>query len=333
MNVLLTGGLGFIGSHTVIELVKKGYDIVIVDNLSNSDVSVLDKLNSLLQKSIKFYKKDLRNQEEIREIFLENNFHAVIHFAGLKAVGESVLNPCMYYENNVIGSINLIKVMNEFNCKNIIFSSSATVYGDPVKLPISEDAKLSTTNPYGENKLIIENFIESVYKSDKEWNYVILRYFNPVGGHDSYQFGERPSGIPNNLMPYICQVGAKKLEFLKVFGNDYNTPDGTGVRDYIHVVDLALGHVSALEFFNRKTSPICVNLGTGRGYSVLEMIKTFETTNKIDIPYRMTDRRKGDIASCFASVELAKELLGWEAKYNLEDMCRDSWKSQLSFDQ
>jgi len=332
MNILLTGGLGFIGSHTAIELVRKGYEIVIVDNLSNSDLNVLTKLNFLLKTSIKFYKNDLRNQEEIRKIFSENKFDAVIHFAGLKAVGESVVNPYSYYDNNVVGSINLIKVMTEFDCKKIIFSSSATVYGDPIELPISESANLSSVNPYGETKLVIENFIDSIYKSDNEWNYAILRYFNPVGGHDSHDFGERPSGIPNNLMPYICQVGAKKLEFLRVFGNDYETRDGTGVRDYIHVVDLALGHIAALEYVLHKSFPICANLGTGKGFSVLEMIKTFETVNKVDIPYVITERRAGDIASCYASTKLAKELLGWEAKFNLEDMCRDSWKSQLKID-
>jgi len=329
MNILLTGGLGFIGSHTAIELVTKGYEIVIVDNLSNSDLNVLNKLNLLFGKSVKFYQSDLRNKEELRKIFLENKFDAVMHFAGLKAVGESVVNPYSYYDNNVIGSLNLIKIMTEFNCKNIIFSSSATVYGDPTKLPICEDAKLSSTNPYGETKLVIENFIGSIYKSDKEWNYAILRYFNPVGGHESYDFGERPTGIPNNLMPYICQVGAKKLKLLKVFGNDYETMDGTGVRDYIHVVDLALGHVSALEFMTHNSIPVCVNLGTGKGYSVLEMIKTFETVNNVEIPYTISERRKGDIASCYASTDLAKEVLGWKAKFNLEDMCRDSWKSQL----
>ena len=325
MKVLVTGGCGYIGSHTCVELLDSGYDVVVVDNLSNSKEDVIDKIKKITGKSVKFYKEDLINKKEIDKIFNEEKIDAVIHFAGFKAVGESVKKPLMYYRNNLDSTITLLEVMNKHNCKKIVFSSSATVYGDPEKLPITEDFPLHTTNPYGTTKLMIEMILNDLYVSDNEWSIALLRYFNPIGAHKSGLIGEDPNGIPNNLMPYIVKVANKELKELSIFGNDYNTKDGTGVRDYIHVVDLAKGHIKAIEKITKDKGIEAYNLGTGNGYSVLEIVNTFMKVNNVDVPYKIVERRPGDIASCYASAEKAKKVLNWEAKLDINEMCRDSY--------
>ena len=326
MSILVTGGTGYIGSHTAIELLKNGEDIIIVDNLSNSKIEMCDKIKKLGGKDFKFYKVDLLDKENLEKVFKENDIKEVIHFAGLKAVGESCAKPIEYYHNNITGTLVLLDLMRKYNCKKIVFSSSATVYGDPATVPIKEDFPLFTTNPYGSTKLMIENILRDVYKSDNEWSIILLRYFNPIGAHESGEIGEDPNGIPNNLMPYINYVACNKLDHLNVFGSDYNTPDGTGVRDYIHVVDLALGHLKALEKSRKSNGVEAYNLGTGKGYSVLEIVHAFETANNIKIKYEITDRRPGDIAICYADPTKAKNELNWEAKRDLKQMCEDSWR-------
>ncbi len=326
MSILITGGTGYIGSHTVVELSKSISDkIIVLDNLSNSDFSVMEKLQTITKKNIIFLKSDICDTNFLKNIFTKYKITSVIHFAGLKAVGESVEKPLLYYNNNIVGTISLLNVMKEFNCKKIVFSSSATVYGNPEYLPIKETDKLSTTNPYGYSKLIIENILIDIYKSDPSWSIAILRYFNPIGADKSGIIGENPSGIPNNLMPYIIKVATKQLNSLNIFGNNYDTIDGTGVRDYIHVSDLADGHIKALDYINNNNELIKINLGTGKGYSVLELVETFIKVNNINIPYNIVDRRPGDIASCYANTELAKKLLNWQAKKSLQDMCLDSY--------
>ena len=325
MSILVTGGAGFIGSHTVVELLEKGEDIVIVDNFVNSKPEVLEKIKKITEKDFKFYEVDLLDKENLEKVFIENKIEAVIHFAGLKAVGESVEKPIEYYHNNITGTLILLELMKKYNCKKIIFSSSATVYGTPKTVPIKEDFPLSTTNPYGSTKLMIEQILKDVCIADKEFCAILLRYFNPIGAHKSGLLGESPNGIPNNLMPYINQVALGKLDHLNVFGNDYPTVDGTGVRDYIHVVDLAKGHVKALKKAREITGAEAYNLGTGKGYSVLEIVKAFEDANNIKIKYEITARRAGDIAECYADSSKAKQELDWEATKNLEEMCKDSW--------
>lgn len=323
MNVLVTGGLGYIGSHTCIELLKNDNELIIVDNLSNSNVEVIDKIEQITEKRPKLYILDLVEKQNVEKIFNENSIDAVIHFAGLKAVGESVEKPLEYYSNNLISTLNLLEVMAKYNVKKLIFSSSATVYGEQ-EAPYVENMKRGeTTNPYGTTKSMIEQIIEDVYKADSTWDITILRYFNPVGAHESGLLGESPSGIPNNLMPYIMRVASGKLECLNIYGDDYNTADGTGVRDFIHVVDLAKGHVKALE--NGKNGIHVYNLGTGIGYSVLDIVNEFEKVNNIKINYKIVDRRAGDIAICYSDPTKAKNELGWTAEKTLEDMCRDSW--------
>ena len=330
MKILVTGGTGYIGSHTAVELLNSGYEIVIIDNFSNSKSDVLDKIKLITNKDFKFYEGDVCNKDLLRKIFSENKIDAVIHFAGYKAVGESVKKPIMYYRNNIDSTLSLIEVMNEFNCKKIVFSSSATVYGNPTTLPIKEDFPLSTTNPYGSTKLMIENILRDLYISDKDWSIALLRYFNPIGAHVSGLIGENPKGIPNNLMPYIVKVANKELNELSIFGNDYDTPDGTGVRDYIHVVDLAKGHIKAIEKILKDKGIDAYNLGTGIGYSVLDLVTTFEKVNKIKVPYKITDRRPGDIASCYADSSYALEKLNWKAEKGIEEMCRDSYNYILN---
>ena len=325
MKILVTGGCGYIGSHTCVELLNEGYDVIIVDNLSNSKEEVVDRIKKITNKDVKFYLGDCCNKDIVDKIFEENNIDAVIHFAGLKAVGESVSMPLMYYRNNLDSTLTLLEVMKKYNCKKIVFSSSATVYGDPAKLPIKEDFPLSTTNPYGSTKLIIEGILKDLYKSDNSWSIAILRYFNPVGAHKSGLIGEDPNGIPNNLVPYIVKVATKELECLNIFGNDYNTKDGTGVRDYIHVVDLAKGHIKAIDKVLKDSGVDCYNLGTGKCYSVLEMVETFKRVNNVDVPYKIVDRRPGDIAECYADPSYAKEKLGWSAELGLDDMLKDSY--------
>ncbi len=323
MKILVTGGCGFIGSHTVVDLLNEGYEVVIVDNLVNSKIEVLDKIKKITNKSVKFYQYDLCDYSKLDSLFKEEKIDAVIHFAGLKAVSESVAKPLMYYENNLYSTINLLKCMNKYNVKKIVFSSSATVYGSPKSLPIYEDFPLSTTNPYGTTKLMIENILTDLYKADNSFDITILRYFNPIGAHKSGLLGEDPNGIPNNLMPYIVKVATNELPILSIFGNDYDTIDGTGVRDYIHVCDLSYGHVLALK--NKKEGLKIYNLGTGQGTSVLELVKMFEKVNNVKVNYKIVGRRDGDIASCFASNKKAQEELGFKPKYNLEDMCLDSY--------
>lgn len=320
--ILVTGGLGYIGSHTIVELIKNNYEVVVVDNLSNSKIDVLDKLKKITNKDIKFYQGDVCDKELLRKIFQDNKIDSVIHFAGYKAVGESVLKPLMYYRNNIDSTLTLLEVMEEFNCFNIIFSSSATVYGSPKSLPIKEDFPLSTTNPYGSTKLFIEQILKDLYVSNNKFNITILRYFNPIGADESGLIGEDPKGIPNNLMPYIVRVATGELEVLSIFGDDYDTVDGTGVRDYIHVTDLARGHVLSLK--NQNGLRI-YNLGTGHGTSVLELVNTFEKVNNIKINKKIAPRRKGDIAECFASCDKAFKELGFKAEKTIEDMCRDSY--------
>ncbi|MCI8545990.1 MAG: UDP-glucose 4-epimerase GalE [Clostridia bacterium] len=326
MAILVTGGTGYIGSHTSIELLKRGEEIVVLDNLSNSKIEMCDSIKKLSGKDFKFYKVDLLDKENVEKIFKENKIDEVIHFAGLKAVGESCEKPIEYYHNNITGTLNLIDVMRKYDCKKIVFSSSATVYGDPATVPIKEDFPLSTTNPYGSTKLMIEQILTDVYKSDNRWTVILLRYFNPIGAHESGEIGENPNGIPNNLMPYINYVAAGKLDHLNVFGNDYDTHDGTGVRDYIHVVDLAIGHLKALDKARKITGVEVYNLGTGIGYSVLDIVKAFEKANNIEIKYEITVRRPGDIAVCYADPSKAKTELGWEAVRDLEQMCKDAWR-------
>ena len=330
MKILVTGGTGYIGSHTAVELLNSDYEIVIIDNFSNSKSDVLDKIKLITNKDFKFYEGDVCNKDLLRKIFSENKIDAVIHFAGYKAVGESVKKPIMYYRNNIDSTLSLIEVMNEFNCKKIVFSSSATVYGNPTTLPIKEDFPLSTTNPYGSTKLMIENILRNLYISDNDWSIALLRYFNPIGAHVSGLIGENPKGIPNNLMPYIVKVANKELNELSIFGNDYDTPDGTGVRDYIHVVDLAKGHIKAIEKILKDKGIDAYNLGTGIGYSVLDLVTTFERVNNIKVPYKITDRRPGDIASCYADSSYALEKLNWKAEKGIEEMCRDSYNFVLN---
>ena len=327
MSVLVTGGAGYIGSHTVVELLNENKEVIVVDNFSNSKPEMLDKIKKITNKDFKFYELDYSNKEKMDKVFAENKIDSVIHFAGYKAVGESVEKPIEYYTNNVSGTLNLLDVMRKHNVKTIIFSSSATVYGDPEVVPLTEMCKIGgTTNPYGSSKLFIEQILKDVYKSDNTWDICILRYFNPIGSHESGIIGEEPQGRPNNLMPYIVRVASGELEELSIFGNDYNTPDGTGVRDYIHVVDLAKGHIKALEKLEKEKSGIYIyNLGTGKGYSVLDMVHAFEKTTGQKIKYKITERRAGDIATCYADATKAKEELNWVAEKTLEDMCRDSW--------
>lgn len=326
MAILVTGGTGYIGSHTAIELLKNGEEIVVVDNLSNSKIEMVDKIKKLSGKDFKFYEVDLLDREKLEKVFQENDIKEVIHFAGLKAVGESCEKPIEYYHNNITGTLILVDLMRKYNCKKIVFSSSATVYGDPATVPIKEDFPLSTTNPYGTTKLMIERILTDIYNSDNEWTVILLRYFNPIGAHESGEIGEDPNGIPNNLMPYINYVASGKLDHLNVFGDDYDTPDGTGVRDYIHVVDLALGHIKAIEKAREIKGIEIYNLGTGKGYSVLDIVKAFEKANNIKIKYEIVARRPGDIATCYADPSKAKRELNWEATKDLEQMCKDSWR-------
>lgn len=325
MKILVTGGCGFIGSHTCCELLDNDYEVVVIDNLCNSKRNVIDKIKKITGKDVTFYEDDVCDKEALRRIFNEHKIDAVIHFAGLKAVGESVAKPLMYYRNNLDSTLSLLEVMNEFNCKKIVFSSSATVYGTPASLPIKEDFPLSTTNPYGSTKLMNEDIMRDLYTSDNEWSIALLRYFNPIGAHKSGLIGENPNGIPNNLMPYIIKVATGELPELGIFGDDYDTPDGTGVRDYIHVVDLARGHIKAIEKVLSTKEIDCYNLGTGKGYSVLDLVKTFERVNNVKINYRITGRRPGDIAACYADPEYAFKKLGWKAERGIEEMCEDSY--------
>ncbi len=329
MKVFVTGGAGYIGSHTVLQLLKEGHDVVVIDNLSNSSEESLKRIKELCGREAKFYKGDILDTALLDKICSENDFDCCIHFAGFKAVGESVAKPWEYYNNNITGTLNLIKVLRDHNMKNFIFSSSATVYGDPEIIPITEECpKGVCTNPYGWTKSMIEQMLMDISKADKEWNIVLLRYFNPIGADSSGRIGEDPKGIPNNLMPYVTQVAVGKLERLGVFGNDYDTPDGTGVRDYIHVSDLADGHIKALKKIAEKAGLCIYNLGTGKGVSVLELVHSFEEANGITIPYDIKPRRAGDIATCYADASKAEKELGWKAKYDIVDMCRDSWNWQ-----
>ncbi len=330
MTVLVTGGAGYIGSHTCIELLDAGYDIVVLDNLSNSSKESLKRVESITGKTIPFVNGDIRDRQCLDDVFREYTINSVIHFAGLKAVGESNEIPLTYYDNNVSGTIVLCEAMAAAGCKNIVFSSSATVYGDPETVPIQEHFPLSATNPYGRSKLIIEDILRDLFKSDEQWNIALLRYFNPVGAHESGTIGEDPSGRPNNLMPFVTQVAVGKLEKLAVFGNDYDTPDGTGVRDYIHVVDLAKGHVRAIAKLEQKPGCVAYNLGTGQGYSVLEMVKAFEEVTGQNVPYEIAPRRPGDIACCYADPEFAQSELNWRAEKGLTDMVTDAWRWQSS---
>ncbi len=327
-KVLVTGGAGYIGSHTCVELLNDGYEVVIIDNLSNSCKESLKRIEEITGKTVTFYEADIADREVVEKIFKEHKIDAVIHFAGLKAVGESVAKPLEYYMNNIYGSLVLCDVMRKNGCKNLVFSSSATVYGDPHTVPIKEDFPLSATNPYGRTKLMQEEIYRDFYVSDNEWNIILLRYFNPIGAHESGRIGEDPKGIPNNLMPYVAKVATGKLPKVNVFGNDYNTPDGTGVRDYIHVVDLAKGHLKAVEKLRENPGVVAYNLGTGTGYSVLDIIKNFEKACGFEIPYVITDRRPGDIATCYADPETAERELGWKAQYGMDKMCEDTWRWQ-----
>lgn len=329
MAILVTGGAGFIGSHTVVELQNAGYEVVVMDNLSNSSEKSLDRVEQITGKKAKFYRADILDREALEEIFSKEQIDGCIHFAGLKAVGESVAKPWEYYNNNITGTLTLLDVMRRHNCKNIIFSSSATVYGDPVEIPITENCpKGQCTNPYGWTKSMLEQILMDIQKADPDWNVVILRYFNPIGAHKSGLIGENPNGIPNNLLPYVTQVAVGKLEQLGIFGDDYDTPDGTGVRDYIHVVDLAVGHVKALKKIEEGAGLCLYNLGTGTGYSVLDIVKNFEEANNLKIPYVIKERRPGDIAMCYADATKAQRELGFLAQYGIREMCEDAWRWQ-----
>ena len=329
MAILVTGGAGYIGSHTVVELQTAGYDVVVLDNLSNSSEKSLQRVEKITGKPVTFYKADILDRDALNAVFEKESIDSCIHFAGLKAVGESVQKPWEYYENNIAGTLTLVDVMRKHGVKNIIFSSSATVYGDPAFVPITEECpKGQCTNPYGWTKSMLEQILMDIQKADPEWNVVLLRYFNPIGAHRSGMIGENPNGIPNNLMPYITQVAVGKLKELGVFGNDYDTPDGTGVRDYIHVVDLAKGHVKALKKIEEKAGLKVYNLGTGIGYSVLDIVKNFEEATGVKIPYVIKERRAGDIATCYSSAEKAEKELGWKAEFGIREMCADSWKWQ-----
>ena len=329
MNILVTGGAGYIGSHTCLELLSSGYGVVVVDNLCNSNPKSLDRVEALTGKKLKFYEGDVRDEELLRKIFAENEISAVIHFAGLKAVGESVAHPWRYYDNNLNSTLVLTKVMGEAGVKRIIFSSSATVYSGENEMPLRENSRTGNcTNPYGWTKYMTEQILSGMAHADPEWSIVLLRYFNPIGAHESGRIGEDPRGIPNNLMPYITQVAIGRRDHLSVFGNDYDTPDGTGVRDYIHVVDLAKGHVAAVKYVVGTQGCEVFNLGTGTGYSVLDMVKAFEKANGVKVPYQIVDRRPGDLPTCYADPAKSAEVLGWKAEKNLEDMCRDSWRWQ-----
>lgn len=328
LNILVTGGAGYIGSHTCLELLNVGHEIVVIDNLSNGKFEALKRISELTKKDFRFYQEDLLDKTTLEKIFSENNIDAVIHFAGLKSVDESIKIPLHYYHNNITGTLVLCQTMKKYDVKKMIFSSSANVYGVPKDVPITEDSPLAPINPYGRTKLIIEEILRDLYVSDNSWGIVLLRYFNPIGAHESGRIGEDPSDIPNNLMPYITQVAVGKRDKLKVFGKDYNTHDGTGVRDYIHVVDLAKGHLKALEMVTSTTGIDAFNLGTGIGYSVLDLIKNYENTTSQKIPYNLTHRRPGDIDKCYADVNKANKKLGWKATKNLEEMCKDSWRWQ-----
>lgn len=325
MNILVTGGCGYIGSHTCCELLNKGHNVIIIDNLSNSKKEVVNYIKEITGRDVTLYIGDVCDKDLLRKIFNENKIDSVIHFAGYKAVGESVKLPLKYYRNNLDSTLSLCEVMSEFDCKNLVFSSSATVYGIPKKLPIKEDFPLSTTNPYGTTKLMIERILKDLYTSDNTWHIALLRYFNPIGAHSSGLLGEDPNGIPNNLMPYIVKVATGELECLSIFGDDYDTKDGTGVRDYIHVVDLALGHIAAIEKINKEPGVYTYNLGTGVGYSVLDLVKTFSKVNNITVNYKIAPRRPGDIAECYADTTKASDELHWHATKTIEDMCRDSY--------
>lgn len=329
MAILVAGGAGYIGSHTVVELQNAGYEVVVLDNLSNASEKSLKRVEKITGKAVPFYRADILDREKLEQIFSKESIDCCIHFAALKAVGESVQKPWEYYNNNIAGTLTLVDVMRKHGCKNIIFSSSATVYGNPAVIPITEQCpKGQCTNPYGWTKSMLEQILMDIQKADPEWNVILLRYFNPIGAHQSGMIGENPNGIPNNLMPYITQVAVGKRERLGVFGNDYDTPDGTGVRDYIHVVDLAKGHVKALQKIEEKAGLRIYNLGTGIGYSVLDIVKNFEAANSVKIPYEIMERRAGDIATCYADASLAKEELGWTAQYGIREMCEDSWRWQ-----
>lgn len=328
MNVLVTGGAGYIGSHTCVELLNAGHSIVVFDNFYNSSAESIDRVKKITGKDFPFYECDMLDAKALEKIFSENRIDAVIHFAGYKAVGESVAKPLMYFHNNLTGTLLLLETMKKYGCKRIVFSSSATVYGDPATVPIKEDFPLSVTNPYGRTKLMIEEILKDLWVSDNEWSIVLLRYFNPVGAHESGLIGENPKGIPNNIMPKITQVAVGRLPFVSVFGTDYPTKDGTGVRDYIHVVDLAKGHVKAIAYAENNRKVEAVNLGTGNGYSVLELINTFAEVNHVKVPYKIEDRRPGDVAACYADPSKAEELFGWKAELGLDRMCKDSWMWQ-----
>lgn len=331
MKILVTGGMGYIGSHTVVELLNRGDEAIIVDNLSNSSIDVLDKIKELTGKMPEFYEVDLLNEEALEAVFKAHQFDSVIHFAGYKAVGESVTIPLEYYHNNITGTLNLCRLMDKYHCRNLVFSSSATVYGMNNKVPFNETMPLSTTNPYGATKLMVEDILRDLYISNNEWRIVLLRYFNPIGAHESGLIGENPKGIPNNLLPYVMQVAVGQLDYLNVYGDDYDTIDGTGVRDYIHVVDLAKGHLAAIDYMKNHKGIEAINLGTGNGYSVLEVVKMVEQVSGRKINYRIAPRRAGDIAIGYADASKAKELLNWQTEKNLYDMCKDSWRfiSQL----
>ena len=325
MVILVTGGAGYIGSHTCVELLEKGEELVVVDNFVNSKPDVIDKIKEITKKDFKFYEVDLLDKPKLEKVFEENDIKEVIHFAGLKAVGESVQKPLLYYHNNITGTVTLLEVMKKYNCKKIVFSSSATVYGLPKTVPITEDFPLSTTNPYGSTKLFIEQILKDCCTADKEFAAILLRYFNPIGAHKSGLIGEDPNGIPNNLMPFIARVADGTYKELKVFGNDYDTPDGTGVRDYIHVVDLSIGHIKAIEKIRKMDGVEIYNLGTGNGFSVLQLVHTFEKVNNVKVNYQIVGRRQGDIAVCYANCDKALKELGWKCERNIEDMCRDTW--------
>ena len=328
MNILVTGGAGYIGSHTIIELIKAGHDVVVIDNLINSSKTSLDRVEKIVGKDIPFYEADVRNKEILATIFTDHNVNAVIHFAGLKAVGESVEKSLLYYQNNLESTLSLLETMKKSDVKKLVFSSSATVYGDPEKLPITEDMPRHATNPYGQTKLMIEQVLEDISASHDDWNITSLRYFNPIGAHESGTIGEDPNGIPNNLLPFVAQVATGKLEKVRVFGDDYNTPDGTGIRDYIHVIDLAKAHLAALDHLNHPNVYKAYNIGTGKADSVLDIIHAFEKASGKKIPYEISARRPGDIAACYADVSLAQQELGWKAEFTIEDSCRDSWNWQ-----